>query len=371
MNSLHKDTRKGLHIDRAITFISEIFHPVLSVITAAGILKALLLLLAAMHLLGENSNTYYILSFVSNAGFYFLPLLLAHSAARHCGGDPYLAVFLTASLFHPDFVNIVENGGNLTFLTLPVVMKSYSSTVIPAFLIGWGISVLERFLRKWVPDMISFFAVPLLTTLIAAPLILFVLGPVGLLAGDALSESLLFIHEKIGWPAIALLAGLGPLLIVAGFNLCFLPPALASIEAVGFEAFSRPAFLTVNVAIATASLAVSLKSKIRGTKHLALQTALVAYMGVTEPSIYGVLLPMKRPYIASMIGAAIGGIVAGSSGIRAVAYASPSIITLPIFLGSAFSYVLLSVAVTIIATFLLTWFLGFEDKDCAKPTRPV
>ena len=356
------DRKKPSAMDRAIAFVSEIFTPTLPVITAAGILKALILLLASLGILKEDSSTYYIFSFVSNAGFYFLPFLLAYSAAKRCGGNPYLAMFLTAILFHPDFTSLVENGGSLTFLALPVTMKSYSSTVIPAFLIGWGSSFVEKHLRKWLPDIISFFAVPLLTTLIVAPLTLLVLGPVGLIIGDALSNSLIFIHDKIGWPAVVLLAGLTPLLVTAGFGLAFLPPALASIETLGYDAFSRPAFLTANIAMATAALAISIKSKHRETKSLALQSSVVAYMGITEPSIYGLLLPLKRPFIASIIGSSIGGVVSGLAGIRSVAYASPSIITLPIFLGDTFPFTLLAVAVTIAVTFVLTWTLGFEDK---------
>ncbi len=103
-------------MDRAIGFISGVFAPALPVITAAGILKALILLLSAVGLLQENSSTYYIFSFVSSAGFYFLPLLLAHSAAKRCGGNPYLAVFLTAILFHPDFTSLVEQGKSLTWI---------------------------------------------------------------------------------------------------------------------------------------------------------------------------------------------------------------------------------------------------------------
>lgn len=111
-------------MDKLVGIISDIFVPTLPVITAAGILKALTLLLAALGLLSETSDTYYVLSFVSNAGFYFLPLLLAHSTAKRFDGNPYLAVFLTAMLLHPDFLNLVKDGSSLSFLTLSVPMIS-------------------------------------------------------------------------------------------------------------------------------------------------------------------------------------------------------------------------------------------------------
>lgn len=362
-------TTKKSNMDRVVNVISDIFVPTLPVITGAGILKALILLLSALKLLPADGNTYYVLSLVSDAGFYFLPLLLSHSTAKRFGGDAYLALFLTAVLLHPDFINAFKTGESLTFLTLPITLKSYSSTVVPAILIGWAVSIVEKFLKKWIPDIISFFAVPLLTTLIMAPLILIVLGPAGIIIGDGLSNGLNFLHETIGWPAVALLAALTPILVTAGFGLCFLPLSLASISATGFDAFSRPAFLAANIAMASAALAVFVKSKVRENKSLALQTSIVTYMGISEPAIYGVLLPLKRPYIASLMGAAIGGGFAGLTDVKSVAYASPSLITLPIFLSGTFTYALLTTVITAVSSFILTWILGFEDKplhDTAK-----
>ena len=167
--------------------------------------------------------------------------------------------------------------------------------------------------------MISFFAVPLLTTLVMAPLGLLVLGPAGMAVGNGLSDGMNYIYQTVGWPAVALLAALAPMLVTAGFSLCFLPLALASINSIGFDAFSRPAFLAANVAMAASALAVFVRARVKKTKGLALQTSVVAFMGITEPSIYGILLPLRRPYIASILGAFIGGAFAGITHVRAVA----------------------------------------------------
>ncbi len=346
---------------RIVAVISDIFVPTLPVITAAGTLKALTLLLSYGGILSDTGSTYYILSFISNAGFYFLPLLLAHSSCKRFGGDPYLAVFLTAVLLHPDFIQALESGKGLTFLSLPVSMQSYGSSVVPAVLMGICTAFAERFFRKWMPQIISFFAVPLLTCQVMAPLGLLVLGPAGMAIGNGLSSGLDHIHQVIGWPAVALLAALAPVLVTAGFSLCFLPLALASINATGFDAFSRPAFLAANIAMASAALAVFVRSRFRQTKGMSLQSSVVAFMGITEPSIYGILLPFKRPYIASILGAFVGGAFAGATHVKAVAYASPSLLTLPIFLGDSFVCTLLTIAITFSVTFLLTFALGFDD----------
>lgn len=355
-----KGTKKSV-LDKIVDTMSAIFVPSLPVITAAGILKALILLISALGLLSEDSNTYYVLSFVSNAGFYFLPLILAHSTAKHFGGNPYIALFLCAVLLHPDFIDIVKKGETLTFLSLPIASKSYGSSVIPPILVGWIEACVEKLLRKWIPNIISFFAVPLLTTLIMAPLILIVLGPAGMFIGDVLCGLMDIIHTKIGWPAVAIMAALSPLIVAAGVSLCFLPLSLGALTATGFDPFTRPAFLAANIAMASAALAVFVKSKVRQNKSVALQTSIIAYMGITEPSIYGVLIPLKRPYIASIIGAAIGGAFAGLTDVKAVAYASPSLITLPVFLSDTFIYAVLTVVITAVATFILTWIIGFDD----------
>lgn len=349
-------------MSRLVDIISGIFLPVLSVIMAAGVLKAFLLLLAALRLLSEHSDTYYVLSFISNAGFYFLPLLLAHSAAKHFGGDAYLALFLTAILFHPDFTALVENGTAKSFLSLDIPLRSYGSAVVPAILIGFCVAYFERFLRKWIPEVISFFAVPFLTALVMGPLVLLALGPAGSFLGDLLSGGLSLIHQAAGWPAVALLAGCCPLLIAGGFPLCFIPLSLAMLASTGYDAFTRPAFLAANIAIAASALAVFAKSRQKATKTLALQSSLTGFMGVTEPSVYGVLIPLKRPFLAASIAAAASGAFAGFTQVKSVAYASPSLVTLPIFMGSSFVYALLTVLLSAALSFALTWIMGFEDQ---------
>ena len=360
MSTELQTSQKKTFMAKLVDLISSIFLPVLSVIMAAGVLKAFLLLLNALQLLSEGSDTYYVLSFISNAGFYFLPLLLAHSTAKHFGGDAYLALFLTAILFHPDFTSLVEAGEAKSFLTLEIPLRSYGSAVVPAILIGFCVAYFERFLRKWIPEVISFFAVPFLTALVMGPAILLLLGPAGSMLGDLLSGGLSFVHEVIGWPAVALLAGCCPLLIAGGFPLCFIPLSLSMLASTGYDPFTRPAFLAANISIAASALAVFVKSRQKATKTLALQASLTGFMGVTEPSIYGVLIPLKRPFLSASIAAAIGGGFAGFTQVKSVAYASPSLVTLPIFINDTFVYALITAGLSAVLSFVLTWILGFE-----------
>ena len=343
--------------------MSAVFIPLLPVIIAAGMLQAIVLLLAEVGLLSETSTTYYILSFAGDAGFYFLPLMIAYTSAKYFGGNPFLSVFLCAILFHPDYMSIVESGGVLKFLSIPVALTEYNNTVIPAILIAWFAAPVERFLHRHIPDIIEFFAVPTLTILISLPVALIVLGPIGVYAGNLLCAAMEFIYENLGWPSVAIMSALCPLIIPAGLSLCFLPMSLELIATTGADPITRTAFLNANCAIAGAAFAVFVRSKILSTRHVSLQASIIALMGITEPSLFGVIIPLKRPYIASFIGAAIGGIFSGITGVKAVAFASPGIINITIFLGDTFIFALLTVAVSFFSAFIAALILGFEDAE--------
>lgn len=356
-------------LDRFVDTMAAIFVPALPVITAAGILKAFILLAAAIGILNEAGDTYFCLNFISNAGFAFLPLVLAHSASAHFGGTPYLGLMAAAALFHASYVQAVDTNTALTIFTINVALKNYASAIVPGILVGMTEAYAERLFKKIIPHMVSFILVPALSILVTGPLALLVVGPLGMYVGDLLGMLVEFIYVTIGWPAVAVLAGLCPAIVSAGVSLCLIPLSLTAIANVGFDAFTRPAFLACNLAIAGASMAVSVKSKIRENKHLTLQTSIIAMMGITEPSLYGSLIPMKKPFLAASLAAAIGGAFAGLTNVKGVAYASPSILTLPIFLGDTFVYAVLTCAVSFAAGFLLTWLLGFSDERLAAAGR--
>lgn len=349
-------------VDRIIATMSAIFMPNLPVITAAGVLKALLLLAGNTGLLSTGSDTYYVFSFVSAAGFYFIPIFLAASAAKHFGGNPYLAMFLAAVLFHPDLTSLIDSGRELSFLGVQIDVRSYGSGVIPGICIGILEAYLEKFFKKVVPELLSFLGVPLLVTLVGAPLILIIIGPLSLKIGEGLGWAMEFIHLQIGWPAVAVLAAAFPFLVMFGSNLCLLPLSLAAIATYGFDAFTRPAGLCANMAIAGAAFAAFLRVKAKKDKSMALQASLVALMGVTEPALYGVLFPRKKPLIAAVIGSAIGGAFSGFFDVKAIAYASPCVITLPIFLGDTFIWAIFAIVVSFLAGFLVCMLMGFEDN---------
>ncbi|MGV3188658.1 PTS transporter subunit EIIC, partial [Streptococcus sp. 11273D007BT] len=165
-----------------LAVISGIFTPILPVITAAGMIKAVLSLLTVFGVVTADDVNYQILNFIGDAGFYFLPIFLGASAARQFKTNPQLGMLMGAILLHPTFTLMVttakEAGKSLSFFSLPLTLASYSSTVIPVILAVWFMSYVERFADKVSPKAVKFFLVPMVTTLITALVTLLVLGPI-------------------------------------------------------------------------------------------------------------------------------------------------------------------------------------------------
>ena len=156
---------------RLIDTITGIFTPVLPAITAAGMLKAVLSLLVAFHLVNTDASTYQVINFMADAAFYFLPILLANSAAKKFGCNPYLAMMLGGMLLHPNFINMVtasqESGEAIRLFFIPIYNASYSSSVIPIILSVWFMALVEPIADRISPKPIKFFTKPLITALVA------------------------------------------------------------------------------------------------------------------------------------------------------------------------------------------------------------
>ncbi len=350
--------------EKFLGMISGIFAPIIPAITAAGMVKAVLALLNAFGAVDVNGQAYQILTFASDAAFYFMPIMLANSAAKIFGMSSGLAMMLGGMMLHPTFVNMVDSGNAIALFGLPVRAVKYSSTVIPIILIVFVASYVEKFANKILPDVIKYIARPLCVMAVMIPLSLCVLGPIGYIAGDALAAFLAWVNSLTPWLLPTLMGTFTPILVMFGLHNGLIPLASTQLASLGSENIMGPGMLPSNIAQGAASLAVSIRSKDKQMKQQALSTGFTALMGITEPAMYGVTLKYKMLLPAVMLGGFAGGLFAGISGLVRYSFGSPGLATLPVFIGADASNLMKALITAVIGfavTFIASMFVKLDD----------
>lgn len=354
--------RSGI-ITTIISVISTTFTPVIPALIGGGMIKAVLSILVLCGL-DDSSATYAILNLISDAAFYFMPVLLAYGAAIKFECNPVLAMTLACALLHPTWTGMVSAGEGVNFFLIPVKLVDYSYSVIPIILSVWLMSYVEKFAEKYTPSIIKFFLKPLIILFISVPIALVIIGPFGSFLNSVIEAGANVINAKASWILPMLMGAFQPFLVLTGTAWAMTPIATVQISSLGYEIVNGPGMLASNIAQGGATLAVALRTKNSQLKQLASSSGFTAVMGITEPCLYGVLLRLKKPFIASMIGGGIGGIYAGLSGLVRYAFVSPGLAALPAFIGANPMNIVHAVITCIIsfaAAFAAAWILGFDD----------
>ncbi len=193
------EKKKESLINRLMSTISGIFTPIIPALIAGGMLKALLTLLTFFKVVDNTSQTYYMINFIADSAFYFLPVLVAVSTAARFKCNLYIAAAIGAALLHPNFTALVSAGESVKFCGLPVTLISYGSSIIPSILAVWLMSYAEPFADKISPKPIKFLSKPLITILIVAPVTFLVLGPLGYTVGTGLAAITEFLNQHVSW----------------------------------------------------------------------------------------------------------------------------------------------------------------------------
>lgn len=368
--------KKGGIFTQIISVISTTFTPVIPAITGAGMIKALLAILKLTGLISADSTTYRLLDTISDAAFFFLPVLLAYGASIKFACNPILAMTIAGALLHPNLAQLLASGGPISFIGIPVRLADYAGSVLPIILTVWIMSYIERFAEKVSPSMITFFTKPMIVLLFTAPLALVVIGPFGIFLNDLVASGAAVIDGKASWLIPMLMGGLQPFLVITGTAWAMTPIATSQLTRNGFEMINGPGMLASNIAQGAATLCVAFKTKNKNLKQLASSAGFTALLGITEPSLYGVTLKLKKPLIAAMIGGGCAGIYAGLAGLVRYAFVSPGLAALPAFIGENpmnIVHALITCAIAIVVTFALTWIMGFDDPvdetDIAQTTH--
>ncbi|MBD7957383.1 PTS glucose transporter subunit IIA [Microbacterium sp. Sa4CUA7] len=358
--------KKQNPLQRFFDFIGGVFAPLLPAIAGAGLLRGILALLAFFGWIDTASDTYVVLTAIGDAVFYFLPLLVAMTAARKLGANMYVAVAISGVLVYPTLVTALGSGEAVDFLGLPVTATTYSYTVIPTLLAIYLMSWVERGLNRIIPSVVRLMVVPLLTLLVVAPVTLIVLGPLGTVVGNGISGGITWGLTNGGPIAGAVIGALLPLIIMTGMHYALVPFILTNLAQTGADKF-LPLTYVQSFATTGAALGVAIRAKSKSLKTLAFSTTFTGLMGVTEPALYGLVLPLRRPLIATMIGSAVGGAVSLGFGVDAYVLAGNSGIPgIPGLIGATFGWAMVAIAVAFIVSTVMTLVLGFDESAFAE-----
>lgn len=313
-------------------FVVSVFTPIIPAIAGSGIFKSLLVLASALGWLDAKSDSYKLLAVIPDAVFGFIPLLVAYTSARKLKVNIPLAIGLVGVMVYPAFTALATKEGGAALFGLPVPVVAYTAQVFPAILTVLLLAVIEPLFTKlaWAP--IRIFFVPMMCIVIVAPAMIFLLGPLGFWLGTLLTGAMTGLHGSLGWVAVALLAGVLPLIISVGMHKAFIPPTIATIAATGRESLYQPASLAHNLSEAGAALGVAVRTKSPALRATALSGGISALFGITEPALYGVTLQNRRAFIAVVAGAVSAGAYMGIMHVAGFVAVGPGLASITSFI---------------------------------------
>lgn len=354
---------------RAIKTLGDIFVPIIPAIVASGLLMGLLEGFCNLWPQMANSSTYMIFHLFSNAAFVYLPILIAISAAKTFGGNQFLGAVIGMIMIHSDLINAWSVSGmkaseiptaSVWFGLYDINLVGYQGHVILVVIAVWLMSVIEKKLHKIVPEIIDLFVTPLVTVLVTGYITLTVVGPIF----STVENWVLSVASNL----IALPFGIGGMIVgalyaptvVAGLHHMYNAIEAGLLSSKGINTW-MPIATAANVAQGAACLAVAIKTKNAKTKSVALPASLSAYLGITEPAIFGVNVRFLKPFIAGCIGGACGGLVAGITGVGATAYGITGMFGFLITTSYTVQYALIIIVATVVA-FAVSWILYKEEN---------
>lgn len=349
-----------------IKFISGLFLPSMSILTASGILKGVNTILLLAGVLSMDSGLYQLLAAVSDAMFLFFPIIIGYTAFKNLGGSPFLGLTLGAALCYPAIQNVDLNVFGFT------VNAGYQSTVIPIILLSLVAVPLEKALNKIIPSVIKTFVVPAIVMVVCLPLGFCVIGPAANWLAAALANVFDVVYNISPVLSSALLGGLWQVLVLFGVHgvlaLTMVTNIIAGVPQPLMAALSWVSFVQTG-----AVLAIWVKTKDKNLKNIALPAWISGIFGVTEPAIYGVTLPRMKQFVFTCIGGAFIGAISGLLNLSAFSVAGMGIFSLPGMINpsgeGASIVVLLLIALFAVVVGFVPSILTYKDEDSVDNSK--
>ena len=351
-------------LSKVLDFISGIVLPIMPVIVAAGFLLAILNMCKTFFGMNPKSGTAIVLTSIASAGFYYIPIFVGFQSAIKMKIPAAMGAFLGAILTFSD----INNVSGLSFLGIHLPKMQYNGTLLTSILGVILLALIYKLFDKVMPKEITYFFTPLLSILIAAPLTLVIIGPISNNISFAIAGCFNWLSAKANWLAFTLYSALNPILVMFGIDKGFVPIAMNNVSELGYDTLIYPAALPSNAAMGAAAIAIAVFSKKKITKGEGFSAGFTGLMGITEPSIFGFLLPYRRALIGAISGGAIGGLVGGILHIKQGALMAPGFISLiSYFVGKNptlnFTCGIITWLAGIISSFVITTILLKSDKN--------
>ncbi|MDT2524329.1 beta-glucoside-specific PTS transporter subunit IIABC [Enterococcus raffinosus] len=356
-----------------IEFVAGTFQPVIPALSGAGMVKAVLALLIVFQVISPESQTYYLLNMFADGVFFFLPIILAFTEAQKLRCNPILAASVAAMMMHPNWGALVTAGDPVKFFEIiPFTLATYTGSVIPILLVIFVQSYVEKFLNRVIPKSVELVFVSMLTFLVMGTLAFSVLGPIGSIIGGYLATFFTFLSINASWVPAVLIGGFLPIMVMFGLHNGVAPLGVMQMAELGYDSIFGPGCVCSNIAQATAAAVVAFRTKDKKLRQLATSGSITAYMGITEPVLYGVNLPKKYPLISAMIGGGLGGLYAGLTNTHRFATGSSGIPAILLYIGDDtmrfFWNIVIALIISAVSTAVLTYVLSFKfEKEANIP----
>ena len=354
---------KGKFMDRVIDLVTNIFTPILPALIGAGMIRSLLMVLTKFAGLPTDSGFYLVVNEIYNAIFSYLPVYLAYAAAVKWRCNPYIAVAVALTMCSGTIQSAVLGENGLKFLGIPMSMQrqGYGSSVIPIIVTVWFMSLVEKYVTKIVPKYARYVLVPLLTLLITVPAAFLVIGPVTATLQSWMGAGYTALYNLNPTICGVILGAAWQVLVVFGLHWGIVPLGTLNLAQYGrntINAVTGPS----NWTQAGAALGVALRTKNQQLKETALSAGITGIFAITEPSIYGVNLPLKKPFYIAVAVAALAGGIAGFGNAAALAGGPVGILSFPLFIGEGFGYFVVAMLIALFGTAALVYLFGYDKK---------
>lgn len=380
------DEKSGT-LNKFIDIISGVFTPILGVMCAAGMVKGFNALFVALHLLSDKSGTYTMLNAIGDSLFYFFPIFLGYTSAKKFKLNEFTGMAIGAALVYPTISaltagkavytvfsgSVLQSSVYLTFLGIPVILMSYSSSVIPIILSTCVGAKIEKVFKNIIPDVVKTFLVPFCTLLVTVPLAFIVIGPIATWAGKLIGAATLAIYNISPVIAGLFIGAFWQVFVIFGLHWGLVPIMINNISVLHYDPVIATYF-AASFAQTGVVLAVLLRTKNPKLRAIAVPAFISGIFGVTEPAIYGVTLPRKKPFIISCIGASIGGGILGVMGSKMYMMGGFGIFGVPSYIGPngfdrGFYGAVISIIVGFLLGFIIMFAVGLGDENISQDTK--